>query len=113
MFHSSLSILYMMNFHTVQMMQNTDICEPFVIHCVFYYIALVFQVTVNLTPNLVDAGGEVDITVTTKPNAFVGVLAVDQRALMLGTHNHFSQVSTLSSDFFVSLLSQSVLLRLR
>lgn len=40
-----------------------------------------------------DAGGDVAITVTTKPNAFVGLLAVDQRALMLGTHNHFSQVS--------------------
>ncbi|XP_050711942.1 thioester-containing protein 1 allele S3-like isoform X2 [Eriocheir sinensis] len=49
------------------------------------------EVTVNLTPNLVDAGGEVDIIVTTKPNAFVGVLAVDQRALMVGTNNHFTQ----------------------
>lgn len=49
------------------------------------------EVTVNLNPNVVDAGGSVDITVTTKPNAFVGVLAVDQRALLLGTHNHFSQ----------------------
>ncbi|XP_063878057.1 CD109 antigen-like isoform X2 [Scylla paramamosain] len=49
------------------------------------------EVTVNLNPNVVDAAGEVDITITTKPNAFVGVLAVDQRALMLGTHNHFSQ----------------------
>ena len=54
---------------------------------------VVFQVTVNLNPNVVDAAGEVDITVTTKPNAFVGVLAVDQRALLVGTHNHFSPVS--------------------
>ncbi|KAG0723947.1 C3 and PZP-like alpha-2-macroglobulin domain-containing protein 8 [Chionoecetes opilio] len=49
------------------------------------------EVTVNLNPNVVDAGGEVDITVTTKPNAFVGVLAVDQRALLVGAHNHLSQ----------------------
>lgn len=65
------------------------------------------QVTVNLTPNLVDAGGEVDIIVTTKPNAFVGVLAVDQRALMVGTHNHFSQVSPIAKEFLASPMSQS------
>lgn len=64
--------------------------------------------TVNLTPNLVDAGGEVDIIVTTKPNAYVGVLAVDQRALMVGTHNHFSQVSPIAQELFVSTMGQSL-----
>ncbi|XP_053627278.1 thioester-containing protein 1 allele R1 isoform X4 [Cherax quadricarinatus] len=49
------------------------------------------EVSVNLTPASVEPGGDVSITVTTRPNAFVGLLAVDQRALLLGTHNHFSQ----------------------
>ena len=49
---------------------------------------VVLQVTVNM--NVVDAAGEVDVPVTTEPNAFVGVLAVDQRALI--THSHFPQV---------------------
>ncbi|XP_071544261.1 CD109 antigen-like isoform X6 [Panulirus ornatus] len=53
------------------------------------------EVKVNLTPKTVDVAGDVSITVTTKPNAFVGVLAIDQRALMLGTHNHFSQEEVL------------------
>lgn len=62
-----------------------------------FAVAGAFQndVTLTLTPNTVDAGGEVAITVTTKPNAFVGLLAVDQRALMLGTQNHFSQEEVL------------------
>lgn len=49
------------------------------------------EVSVNVSPGTVDVGGDVSITVTTKPNAFVGVLAVDQRSLILGTHNHLTQ----------------------
>ncbi|XP_064090447.1 CD109 antigen-like isoform X4 [Macrobrachium nipponense] len=48
------------------------------------------EVTVDVSPGTVDVGGDVAIKVTTKPNAFVGVLAVDQRSLILGTHNHFT-----------------------
>lgn len=46
----------------------------------------------SVSPKTVDAGGDVAITVTTKPNAFVGVLAVDQRSLILGSENHLTQV---------------------
>ncbi|KAK4294086.1 hypothetical protein Pmani_033266 [Petrolisthes manimaculis] len=53
------------------------------------------EVSLSVSPTTVDAGGDVAITVTTKPNAFVGLLAVDQRALMLGTHNHFTQSEVL------------------
>ncbi|XP_068218547.1 LOW QUALITY PROTEIN: CD109 antigen-like [Palaemon carinicauda] len=49
------------------------------------------KVSVDVNPGTVDAGGEVAIKVTTKPNAFVGVLAVDQRSLILGTQNHFTE----------------------
>lgn len=49
------------------------------------------EVSVSVSPGTVDVGGDVSITVTTKPNAFVGVLAVDQRSLILGTQNHLSQ----------------------
>ncbi|XP_069971751.1 thioester-containing protein 1 allele R1 isoform X4 [Penaeus vannamei] len=49
------------------------------------------HVSVSVSPKTVDAGGDVAITVTTKPNAFVGVLAVDQRSLILGNENHLTQ----------------------
>nr|AEC50086.1 TEP isoform 2 [Pacifastacus leniusculus] len=49
------------------------------------------EVSVNLTPASVAPGEDVSITVTTRPNAFVGLLAVDQRALLLANPNHLSQ----------------------
>lgn len=49
------------------------------------------EVSVNLTPASVAPGEDVSITVTTRPNAFVGLLAVDQRALLLANANHLSQ----------------------
>lgn len=55
-------------------------------------LPLLPQVSVSVSPKTVDAGGDVAITVTTKPNAFVGVLAVDQRSLILGNENHLTQV---------------------
>lgn len=40
----------------------------------------------------VDAGGEVAITVTTKPNAFVGISAIDQSSLLLSKRNDINEV---------------------
>ncbi|CAL4124700.1 unnamed protein product, partial [Meganyctiphanes norvegica] len=49
------------------------------------------QVSVAITPREVDAGGEVSITLTTQPNSYVGVLAVDQRSLLLGGTNDITE----------------------
>lgn len=53
---------------------------------------------------MVDAGGDVAITVTTKPNAFVGVAAIDQSSLLLRKRNDLTEVMykyVLLCEFFI------------
>ncbi|MCL4121578.1 UNVERIFIED_CONTAM: hypothetical protein GTU68_018201, partial [Idotea baltica] len=49
------------------------------------------QVSINVNPGIVDAGGDVSVTVTTKPNAFVGISAIDQSSLLLGKRNELTE----------------------
>ncbi|RXG73166.1 C3 and PZP-like alpha-2-macroglobulin domain-containing protein 8 [Armadillidium vulgare] len=49
------------------------------------------EVSISVNPMQVDAGGEVAITVTTKPNAFVGISAIDQSSLLLSKRNDINE----------------------
>ena len=61
-----------------------------------------------MNPTTVDAGDEVTISVTTKPRAFVGISAIDQRSLAMGHHKPLTQVRIdLISRYFGKIFSQS------
>ena len=46
----------------------------------------------SVNPRIADAGEDVSVTVTTKPNAFVGVAAIDQSSLLMSEGNQLTEV---------------------
>lgn len=50
-------------------------------------------VDIKTVPDEVGPGDNVDITISAKPNSYVGILGVDQRSLLLKSGNDLSHVS--------------------
>lgn len=52
-------------------------------------------VDIKVTPGETNPGANVDLTITSKPNSYVGILGVDQRSLLLKSGNDISMVINL------------------
>ena len=51
------------------------------------------QVNISINPTEAEPGNNVEMTIETKPNSYVGLLAVDQSVLLLKSGNDITQVS--------------------
>ena len=52
-----------------------------------------FQVKINTNSEETQPGTDVELTVETKPNSYVGILGVDQSVLLLKSGNDITQVN--------------------
>ena len=52
------------------------------------------QVDLEVSPGETQPGANVEVTVRTKPNSYVGLLGVDQSVLLLRSGNDITMVST-------------------
>lgn len=57
-----------------------------------------FKVDIKIAPEEVAPGENVNLIITSKPNSYVGLLGVDQRAILLKSGNDISYVSNLISN---------------
>lgn len=56
-------------------------------------------VDINVAPGEIAPGESVDITITSKPNSYIGLLGVDQRSLLLKSGNDISHVSNRKKSY--------------
>lgn len=56
---------------------------------------IILKVDLEVNPMETQPGNNVDITIRTKPNSYVGVLGVDQSVLLLRSGNDLSLVDEL------------------
>jgi len=61
-----------------------------------------FQVKINTNSEEAQPGMDVELTVETKPNSFVGILGLDQSVLLLKSGNDITEVNDKTVVYFMS-----------
>jgi hypothetical protein len=68
-----------------------------------------FQVKINTNSEETQPGTDVELTVETKPNSYVGILGVDQSVLLLKSGNDITQVNGKTVVYFMPYHLRNVL----
>jgi len=68
-----------------------------------------FQVKINTNSEETQPGTDVELTVETKPNSYVGILGVDQSVLLLKSGNDITEVNDKTVVYFMPYHLRNVL----
>jgi len=70
-----------------------------------------FQVKINTNSEETQPGTDVELTVETKPNSYVGILGVDQSVLLLKSGNDITEVNDNIVVYFMLYHLRNVLVQ--